>query len=332
MGLSGKHSAVSASETHGSRSNNEGKCCDAVLRLLEQRAGEARADLSRPRVRSDGPPVEYRFRLGEQRYAIEHTQIEPYENQILADQQFMQLVGPVKEALSGTLPGDAVYELVPPLMTGLGAKSATLRDAHRALIEWVRAAAARLHAKDGGGVAPARRAGRIPDSITGTPPGFPYEVTLYRRRLAHPTRRRPGSLAVWRFAPSDLRAARQERLRRALEKKCPKLLRCKVDGVRTILVLENNDLALSSSSDIFEALAPALDARGDAPDEVYLVETETDTWYVYLFAFNGEYCPVGAIETLVLPEDDLIDLSGLAHAGGGTPQRAQQGSDGVMCE
>ena len=35
-------------------------------------------------------------------------------------------------------------------------------------------------------------------------------------------------------------------------------------------------------SENFETLVPALDEREDAPDEMYLVETETDTWCVYL--------------------------------------------------
>ena len=62
--------------------NNEGKACDAIVRVLEQRTGETRAGLRFPETDGVGPPVEIRLTLGAQEYAIEPTLIEPFEKEI----------------------------------------------------------------------------------------------------------------------------------------------------------------------------------------------------------------------------------------------------------
>ena len=201
------------------------------------------------------------------------------------------------------------------MKTGLGKRFGTLREAQCVLIAWVREMAARLHAKDGEGVSRQRRAGAGHHRATGKPPGFPYEVTLYRRSLSHPTRREPGALDVARFAPEDLRCGREARLRRALQDKCPKLHRCRAGGARTVLVLESNDLPFSNAIDILEALAPALDERGDTPHEVYLVETISDSWFVHLMMDEAGYWPLVAGRTMEFSEGNLVDLSGVAKVG-----------------
>ena len=107
-------------------------------------------------------------------------------------------------------------------------------------------------------------------------------------------------------------APRLERLRRALKEKCPKLDRCKAAGARTVLVLESNDLPLSNSVDIREAAVSALAERDDAPDEVYLVETVSTTWFVYPLAVDGVYCPIGFADIADFSSDDLVDLHAVA--------------------
>ena len=62
--------------------NYEGKACDAVVRAIEKRTGKIRTHLRRPEVDGVGPPVDLRLNIGAQEFAIEHTLIEPFENQI----------------------------------------------------------------------------------------------------------------------------------------------------------------------------------------------------------------------------------------------------------
>ena len=53
--------------------NNEGKVCDAVVRVLEKWTGSARTDVRHPEKDGVGPPVDLRLKLGAREYAIEHT-------------------------------------------------------------------------------------------------------------------------------------------------------------------------------------------------------------------------------------------------------------------
>ena len=239
------------------------------MRFLEWRTGETRADLRRPSVPGDGPPVEFRFRLGKQGVAIERTLIEAFEGQVAADRHLHELLGPVKATLDGMLPGDAVYELVQPLDTRLDREFVEFAQARSDLIAWVRETAEQLHARAGEDDAAVPRACAGHCRIVGTPPGFPYQVEPYRRARPHPGGCAPGWFFVSRDAPESeaLRAEREERLRRALEKKGPKLKRRKECCTRTVLVLENSDIALSSPNGVFEGLVPALDERDDtSPD------------------------------------------------------------------
>ena len=151
--------------------------------------------------------------------------------------------------------------------------------------------------------------------VTGKPTSFPYEITLHRWARSRFTRDEPGTVDVARIAPEDLGSAREERLRKALEDKCPKLERCRQEGARTVLALESGDLPLSNSVLIGEALARALHGREDAPDEVYLVETVSDLWFVYLLAIHGECEPVGVAGVMECAEGELLDLSRVLLAG-----------------
>lgn len=291
---------------------NEGKVCDAVVRVLERRERRQRTDVVRPDAPGRASQVDFQVRLGAKVYAIEHTQIEAYENQVRSDRRFTDLIGPVKARLSGTLPGDAVYDLEFPVETGLGKKSSDLSRAQEDLVQWVRAKAAALDLRAIAISTDEESFGPLHHSVSEKSLGFPYKVTLRRRRRSHRTHGAPGSLHVARVAPDDLAGPRLERLRRALKEKCPKLDRCKAAGARTVLVLESTDLSLSNSVDIRETLVSVLAERDDAPDEVYLVETVSTAWFVYPLAVDGVYCPIGFADIPDFSSDDLVDLRAVA--------------------
>jgi hypothetical protein len=67
-----------ASDTGQFDTANEGKCCDAIVRLLERRGGVTR-DLNKmttnAKAGNSSQNVELRLTLGNQDYAIEHTRI-----------------------------------------------------------------------------------------------------------------------------------------------------------------------------------------------------------------------------------------------------------------
>ena len=282
--------------------SNEGKVCDGVVRILEQRTGKMRTDICRPEKDRVGPPVDLRLKLGGQQYAIEHTKIEAFEKQIETGWSFSQLIKPIEVALSGELPGPAAYTLCFPVHTSLGVTKAKLASAQSQLADWVLEKAQSLHM----GILerlprPATRRD-LHDCIKERPPGFKYEIALHCHVPSSPSGQEAGTLRTVRSAPDDenLEALRVERLRRALSEKCrerPNLQCCKEeDGARTVLVLEDNDIALSEQSLIGTALAgllKELSGKLKFPDEIYLVDTSIDPlWQVWPMKYDDKCRPV----------------------------------------
>ena len=71
---------------------NEAKCCDAVLRLLEANSGHRRSD-----VLVDTPErrdVDVRCKISDQKYALEHTLIEPYGQRLYDDRVLEEVLKP----------------------------------------------------------------------------------------------------------------------------------------------------------------------------------------------------------------------------------------------
>ena len=76
-----------------------------------------------------------------------------------------------------------------------------------------------------------------------------------------------------------------------LRLKFPKLQKCKKEGARTVLVLESSDGAFTKFDQIGNLLPNLLSEYTDAPDEIYLVETHTNPWWVYLIKHDGDHWP-----------------------------------------
>ena len=137
---------MSAAEMNPS-GDNQGRVCDAVVRVLEAHTGQGRSDIVHPE-RAGGPGgVDLLFRLGPQQYAMEHTKIEPFENQIRHDAHFSEFITPAMEQLGHDMPQPGVYDLIFPLDTRFNARAEQLDALRTALIQWVRETADRLRAK-----------------------------------------------------------------------------------------------------------------------------------------------------------------------------------------
>jgi hypothetical protein len=82
----------------------------------------------------------------------------------------------------------------------------------------------------------------------------------------------PGHYFELRHTVSDGDQLRTERMKRAIERKFPKLDRWKrAYGARTILVLEQNDIQLTNPDSVTQTFVPIAQSRDDRPDETYLV-------------------------------------------------------------
>ena len=274
---------------------NEGKACDAVVRCIEQRTGETRAEIRRPETERIGPPVDLRLRLGVREYAIEHTQIEVIPGFIQAGEEYMQFIRPIIDALSGTLPEPGAFTLHFPIDTNLGVKLSDLARIRRDFITWIQTKAQCLYERNRDRLEQERPSPLSLDFIEAKPPGFSYPVRLSIGVASSASKR--GTLRCGRYAPGDeeLKARRAERLREALRRKCPKLQRCGEDGARTVLVLESNDIALTNHDLVGECLAVLLPERTDLPDEIYLVETEVKSWTVHCHEARHRVLARGAL-------------------------------------
>jgi len=85
----------------GVRTINEGECCDAVLSYLEQRLGLVRHDLTFPEQEGHDHPVEVTAALGDVRYAIEHTLIEPFDDQVHLEESAGLFLSTIEAKVSG---------------------------------------------------------------------------------------------------------------------------------------------------------------------------------------------------------------------------------------
>lgn len=287
--------------------SNECKCCDAILRVLEHRLSAQRADLHFPdRNNRAEKRVDVCVRIGENRYVLEHTVIEPFEDTMGIGANFCNFVRPINERFSEVLPGPALYTLE-LRMDHRVTKKKLVTKAQQALICWVSAEARSLYEM-------ARASEYLTKSETTArefPGLIPYSVCLSCTLTGEPSDNEKGKFSVVRWDESDEKQ-RFQRLCRAFADKCPKLQQCKERGARTILVLEQPDIALSNHIDIRGTLDRAAEKRADLPDEIYLVWAVPDvtTWYVFPMnpAADSLFLPDPGVERKAFQSTDLEDL------------------------
>ena len=118
------------------------------------------------------------------------------------------------------------------------------------------------------------------------------KLTLTREVVWSLPEKARGRLFTIRMAPKDYEDLRQERMETAMRRKLPKLQTCKEAGARTILVLENGDMALTDHWVVGETVVATLAGRADRPDEVWLVDTcIEENWTAMCLIRNGQGFP-----------------------------------------
>ena len=272
--------------------NREGKCCDAVIKQLERAVGTARTAVCDPEVTREGPPVDLRVTLGEQEYVLEHTRILPFDDRIEAAKPYQDISACLDEWFPEPLPGDAFYELYLPLGAPRPGWDRRGEDRLRGLREWIEGAVEVLQAR-----APGRR--RLPphwyelDYERGRPDGGDCEFTLARSSDGVLAPRKAGTLALFVGSPEEEEAPFLEDLRRAFEKKCPKLACCKAiaPDIRTVLILEAIDLPFHYDRYMADHLAGLLAGCDVEPDHIFLVYPRTVFWEVWVVKLDDVCWP-----------------------------------------
>ena len=204
---------------------NEGRCCDAVLRILEAQHGAPRVMLSRDTQANRG--IEVTCDIGGQHYALEHTLIEPFSDNQRDDIALSRVFDSAFEAgLADLLKPGLAYTVTVNVYAFLELSGKQLAAARAALLAWARQALPRLPE-------PPRGQSTKETRIHADQPTAPVRVTL----ACHHSPEMGGRLLPGRFAPQDLESLRHTRLHKALEDKGPKLHAARVGNTRTVLLI-----------------------------------------------------------------------------------------------
>ncbi len=281
---------------------NEGKVCEAILRLLEAREGYARNDLTRPEAENHAYPVELTWKMGGTLYALEHTGIEPFEDHMRLDAEAQRHFGPIKDALANLLPRD-VLEIHVPVKVMLHRGKAEIKSIQDAIIDWARREAPNLPAQKYADY----RGGLRCDAVQ----GIPFPISLFR--FENTIGAQEGVEFRHLVKDGGREQGRLDRLGRACDAKFPKLAWWnRNQGARTILILEENDIQLTNHEIVAASYLALALGRDDRPDETYLVSTCLPQWSIWPLLIGNETIDSLRIDGYARRWD--IDPSGLTSA------------------
>lgn len=276
---------------------NEGKCCDAVLRILEARFGEKRHSLSCDT--RENASVEVECYIGDKKLALEHTFIEPYEGKTSEDLVITEVLDPVTVSIKDEklVPPIGRYWLMIKGGAGTDLRSSKFNITRSAILKWARHAITQVQ--------PGAK------SVVVLSPSLevPFEVAI--RRIMD---RGQGVFETVRNVPDHLENERNSRITRALGKKLPKLEVCRRNGAYSVLIFENTDIAITNHILIADAVGKGLREGLFSPDEIFVVDTFiTSRWVVWDIRRGNlgltELSEWGKISTECDPAD-LIDITG----------------------
>ena len=258
---------------------NEGRCCDAVLRILEEQHGSQRRNLGRDTP--ERPSIDVECTIGDQHYALEHTLIEPFSDNQRDNINFERVFDRAFEAaVLDLMSSHLAYTISVEIYAFQGMDTKSLTSARTALLTWVRGALPKL---------PEPQLSGHPQEVRvrGEPPEAPVRVTL----ACHHSSLSGGKLLPGRFAPANLDHLRRARLLRALKDKGPKLLAARRIDTRTVLVVENHDIAITNESTVAEAFGELAAQAEYMPDDIYMVNTGSPPcFYVTQIRRAGRTC------------------------------------------
>ena len=163
-------------------------------------------------------------------FAIEHTSIDTLLDQRLHNDWFMAAVGNIERELGATPP----FHLDVTLKYDAVAKGQDWLGIRTALKRWL-----------------TNEATLLPDGKREVKdlPGIPFTLHIVKS-----AERRPG-VRIARFEPDDNTLS--ERIKRGFDRKAAKLAKYEAPGITTILLVENDDIALMNGPKLIEAIQTA---------------------------------------------------------------------------
>lgn len=203
---------------------------------------------------------------------------------------FGSFVEPIAAALDHHMPPPGRFLLVFTINPSQGMKPREISAAQQSIIAWVNAKATELHEECPEQPSKSRRPGGFRNERKATIAGI--DLMLQRETHWAEPETVHGRIFIQRFAPKNYETLRVERVKKAMAKKLPKLRVWKDSGARSVLVLENGDMALSNHVAILEAAEEALVGRTDEADELWLVDTTIDSeWTAWCLMRDGVSLP-----------------------------------------
>lgn len=257
-------------------SDNQGKCCDAVLRILEERVGSSRTlPLHFPEKVPHEAPVELTCKIGSTLYALEHTKVEAYPEQMQDGSNFSDALEHLENSLTDALPKHARFNLIVPANSFKGLTAKSVKDIRVKIERWVIRTAPQLIPS-----------GRQMESITESIDGVGFRVTL---QAIFGIQNENGKLRIARYAPPDLEILRTVHIGQVLARKLPKLKTWANKGALTVLILESEDIALTNHHLVLEALKLSLKSQTFCPDFIFFVYAVGSTWIVQTLVSEKQF-------------------------------------------
>ena len=279
------------------------RCCEAALRIFEKSLENHREEVSFPDTTNRrSKDVDICAKVGTTRLAIEHTLIEPFEKFLKSNHDFDRFITALDRLVShNSIPTSHAFQLLVPGMAFNRLNKNEMMAVTKSIADSAIANMAvlanpppqdrsiPLYIAEGiiaaghGDVDASYKAWQQLEDLrlSQRPPiSIPYRldgvrVTLEIMRNPRPSQR--GKLQVIRVV-ENIEAERRDRVKRALAHKREELERYKSRGYRTALVLESNDIALTSDHAVFEALSAALSCVDAAADDIFFADTCTATY------------------------------------------------------
>ena len=240
--------------------NDEKTCREFADWIASRHAPDARLDdFEIPdQLERNNKAVDARFRVGNERYVIEHTTIQSFEGQRYEDAGFTRVVWPLEGILLSSS-----FTLITQGTANQYSRVKDIQGCQQKIREWI------------DHVAPMLGPG---DKSDATIRGVSFPVTLWKDlHSVHPTLK----VGRWSADPENRECERAKVVSKALNDKLSKLLQAASDeGACSVLLLEGADPAQAGPWLIAASVANELGSHKCKPDLIYLIETHLDPHYL----------------------------------------------------